>query len=147
MVFANRATVFDHPGLIRWVACWLVTFGGIANSNSVHASCGDYLQSHGYSVHEFADRLDHHDIGIPPHPLGHRPPVGHRCSGPSCQRAPVIPNDTPQSDFSRLMMKEICVWTNRPLTADDNWSRLTDRNARFIPSFNRERIDRPPRIA
>ncbi len=128
------------PGLFRWAVGLLAFVLVLVISESLNASCGDYL--HGAS----------HTAAVVENPSGeefsghHSLPSAPVCNDPFCQKVPVIPINRPQPDTQAFKFKELHVLETTCVVVTDEWYRQQQDRSLLPNPPNADRLDRPPRL-
>ena len=138
-----------NPRLIRRIVRCLVLGLLLLKSDSIQASCGDYLHAPVQKL-EIRDRreltslpvpsgVDFHQESAPVRPDS---PVPH-CSGPFCQQSPFFPTD-PHPPVHRLVVKEMCLVNETGIATPESWCPLDRSSELTLDEPELLRRDRPP---
>jgi len=158
MRFVPRSLMLDRPGTLRWVVSTFLICAA-SETQYANASCGDYLhasmRSHQFvSMHGsdssrapiFATRGDEPALDEQSTEAQRQQgsPGPARCSGPSCQQAPVQPLSIPTTDPVRSSFKDLFVAIERPMISESARSPQWPDADTQSGHTDCARIERPP---
>ena len=141
MSFNSRIPNSLGCGFFRITGGLLVAFWFVAASNSVIASCGDYLGEHSHLAgrsHSAGDEIRAAVLRTK------TVPTVPRCSGPGCSQAPTSPLEAPQPDFQRVTFKELSALLSSVVGTNGGWTYLEQRSDVSRKTPDRDRLNRPP---
>lgn len=128
-------------GIFRIVGSLFVALCVAATSESVAASCGEYLVQ---QLHPIRVSHDVDDASSALVVLTRSLPGKSLCSGPGCSRAPQSPSEPHLADFQRVSFRDLNALLYADIATDDVTQYLDQTSKVLLPSADRDRLIRPP---